>query len=200
MAGKEVFAWEKMVRKYKVPREYAWLQALVLGVVAVAYVGFKAIGTPHDAAASAAAAATNEPQYVSRVVDGDTLKLSSGDRVRLIGIDTPEYHYSEKLLRDARKSNKDVKEIQALGAKASAFTKGLCEGKKVRLEFDVEKRDRYGRMLAYVYLEDGTFVNAKIIEEGYAQVMTVPPNVRYADRFLKLEREAREKGKGLWGK
>jgi len=62
----------------------------------------------------------------------------------------------------------------------------------------VEKHDRYDRLLAYVYLKDGTFVNAKIVEEGYASLMTIPPNVRYADLFLKLYQEAREKRRGLW--
>lgn len=85
-----------------------------------------------------------------------------------------------------------------MGKLASNFTRRLVEGKRVRLVFDVQKRDRYGRLLAYVYLENGTFVNAKIVEEGYAQVMTVAPNVKYAEMFLKLEREARQKGKGLW--
>jgi micrococcal nuclease len=86
-----------------------------------------------------------------------------------------------------------------MGARASEFTKSLVSGRKVRLEFDVERRDRYGRLLAYVYLEDGTFVNARIIEEGYGQVMTIPPNVKYADRFLELQRDARQARKGLWG-
>ena len=136
--------------------------------------------------------------FVKRVVDGDTIKLSDGSSTRLIGIDTPEYHYSEKLVRDAGRSREDMKTIQALGKSAYEFTKGLAAGRRVRLEFDVVKRDRYGRLLAYVYLEDGTFLNAKIIEEGYAQVMTVPPNVRYADTFVKLERQAMKEGKGLW--
>jgi len=136
--------------------------------------------------------------YVSRVVDGDTVKLSDGRRVRLIGIDTPELHYSDKLLRDAKRSRRDILAIQELGKMASAFTKGLCEGKKVRLEYDIEKKDRYGRTLAYVYLEDGTFLNGKILEEGYGQVMTIPPNVKYADYFLKLQRQARRDNKGLW--
>lgn len=147
---------------------------------------------------SQGAAAKDEYILVSRVVDGDTLKLADGERVRLIGVDTPEVHYSNKLLKDARKSRKDIKEIQAMGKKASDFTKSLCSGKKVRLEFDVQKRDRYGRLLAYVYLEDGTFVNARIVEEGYGQVMTIPPNMKYADRFLELQRKARDRGKGLW--
>lgn len=182
-------------------KNYAWLQAAILIIAAVSYLGFKAFSGPRLVAAGGPrpVAAVNEYVYVNRAVDGDTLKLSGGERVRLIGIDTPELHYSAKLERDARRSHKDIKEIQALGAKSAAFTKALCEGKKVRLEFDVDKRDKYGRLLAYVYLEDGTFVNAKIVEEGYAQILTIPPNVKYSGLFLKLEREARDKRKGLWG-
>jgi len=176
------------------------IQAIVLVAASLAYIGFKNFPLhKSDSTSPLAAKAKGEFYYVSRVVDGDTLKLSGGERVRLIGVDTPEVHYSDKLLRDAKKSGRDVAAIQAMGKKASDFTKSLCGGKRVRLEFDAEKHDRYGRLLAYVYLEDGTFVNAKIIEEGYAQVMTIPPNVRYADRFLRLQREAREKLKGLWG-
>jgi micrococcal nuclease len=136
--------------------------------------------------------------FVERAVDGDTLKLSNGDRVRLIGVDTPELHESEKLAKDASRSHKDASVIKGLGKKAADFTSRLVQGKRVRLEYDVKKHDRYGRILGYLYLEDGTFVNAKIIEEGYAQVMTIPPNVKYADYFLKLQKEARQNGKGLW--
>jgi micrococcal nuclease len=135
---------------------------------------------------------------VERVVDGDTLKLANGERVRLIGIDTPEVHESEKLYRDSRKSGQDIKIIQALGRRAAQFTKSLVEGKTVRLEFDVEKRDKYKRLLAYVYLPDGTFVNAQIIKEGYASLMTYPPNVKYVETFTQLYREARENRRGLW--
>ncbi len=149
--------------------------------------------------ASGGASAAEETLFqVTRVIDGDTIKLASGERVRLIGIDTPEKYYSAKLFRDAKKRHEEIKAIRAMGEKASAFTRSLCLGKKVRLEFDVQKQDRYRRVLAYVYLEDGTFVNARIIEEGYGQVMTIPPNVKYADYFLKLQREAREKKKGFW--
>ncbi len=135
---------------------------------------------------------------VTRAVDGDTLLLESGERVRLIGIDTPEMHESNKLYRDAQRTKQDVSTIQKLGRQAYEFTKNLVEGKRVSLEFDVEKYDRYKRLLAYVYLKDGTFVNAKIVEEGYASLMTYPPNVKYADLFLKLYREARENRRGLW--
>jgi micrococcal nuclease len=86
-----------------------------------------------------------------------------------------------------------------MGKRAAEFTRNLVEGKRVRLEFDVERHDKYGRILAYVYLvDDGTFVNAKIIEEGYASLMTYPPNVKYADEFVKLYRQARENNLGLW--
>lgn len=136
--------------------------------------------------------------YVTKAIDGDTIKLSTGEHVRMIGIDTPESRYNTKLQRDAHRSRKDTKEILKMGKDASGFTKNLVEGKRVRLEFDVQKHDKYGRLLAYVYLDDGTFVNAKIVGEGYAQVMTIPPNVKYADIFLKLQKEAREKHRGLW--
>ncbi|MCX5703200.1 MAG: thermonuclease family protein [Candidatus Omnitrophica bacterium] len=127
--------------------------------------------------------------FVKRAVDGDTLVLESGERVRLIGIDTPEMHESDKLYRDSQRTRQDIRTIQKLGRRAYEFTKSLVEGKRVSLEFDLEKRDKYGRLLSYVYLKDGTFVNAKIVEEGYASLMTFPPNVKYADLFLRLSQE-----------
>ena len=136
--------------------------------------------------------------YVSKTIDGDTLRLSNGEHVRLIGIDTPESRYNNKLVRDSKRSHRDIDFIIEMGKEASIFTRKLVEGKKVRLEFDIEKHDKYGRLLAYVYLEDGTFVNSRIMEEGYAQVMTIAPNVKYAQTFLKLERQARQNGNGLW--
>lgn len=135
---------------------------------------------------------------VKRVVDGDTLLLENGERVRLIGIDTPEMHESSKLHRDSQRSGQDIRTIQALGRRSYDFTRQLVEGKRVSLEFDVEKQDRYKRLLAYVYLKDGTFVNAQIIRQGYASLMTFPPNVKYADLFLKLYQEARDNKRGLW--
>jgi micrococcal nuclease len=135
---------------------------------------------------------------VKRAVDGDTLVLENGERVRLIGIDTPEMHESNKLYRDAQRSKQDISTIQKLGRRAYEFTKNLVEGKRVSLEFDVEKYDKYGRLLAYVYLKDGTFVNAEIVKQGYASLMTYPPNVKYADLFLRLYRQARENRRGLW--
>ena len=125
------------------------------------------------------------------VIDGDTIRVWNvfGDRVtvRYIGIDTPETKHS-------------TKEVERYGKEASEANRKLVDGKTVRLEFDVQQVNRYKRLLAYVYLEDGTFVNAWLVENGYAAVMTVPPNVKHQDLFLKLQREAREKGRGLWGR
>lgn len=121
---------------------------------------------------------------VARVIDGDTIKLVNGERVRYIGIDTPELHHPKKL-------------VEYLAKEAKEFNQKLVGGKVVRLEFDVEKRDKYGRLLAYVYVGN-TFVNARLLEEGYAQILTIPPNLKYADEFLKLQRKAREENRGLW--
>lgn len=135
---------------------------------------------------------------VKRVIDGDTLQLESGERVRLIGIDTPEMHESDRLYRESQRTGQDALDIKKLGIRAWEFTKNLVEGKNVSLEFDVEKYDKYGRVLAYVYLKDGTFLNAQIIQKGYANLLTIPPNVKYAQLFLKLYQEARINKRGLW--
>jgi len=121
---------------------------------------------------------------VARVIDGDTFVLKNGQHVRLIGINAPELHHP-------------VLGEQPFGKEAKEHLEKLIKGKKVRLEFDVQTHDKYGRLLAYVYV-DKIFVNAKMVEDGYAQVMTVPPNVKYQELFLKLQREAMEKGRGLW--
>ena len=121
---------------------------------------------------------------VKRVVDGDTIALANGERVRYIGINTPETKHP-------------TKPVEYFGREAYQYNKKLVDKRWVRLEFDVEKRDKYGRLLAYVYVDD-TFVNAKLVEEGYAQVYTFPPNVKHQELFLKLQREARENNRGLW--
>lgn len=132
----------------------------------------------------------SEPQgfsaVVERAVDGDTVVLAGGERVRYIGVDTPELHHPRK-------------PVQAYAREAMEFNRRLVEGKRVRLEFDADRRDKYRRLLAYVFLEDGTFVNAELVKQGYAQLLTIPPNVKYSDLFLKLQREAREAKRGLWG-
>ena len=139
---------------------------------------------------------------IKRVIDGDTLLLGNGERVRLIGVDTPEVHKSGKLQRDADRTKTDIETIRKIGQQSSAFVKKMVQGKRVRLEYDqanaaISHRDRYGRTLAYVYLEDGIFLNAEIVRRGYGVAYTKYP-FRYADEFRKYEKEAREKRKGLW--
>ncbi len=126
---------------------------------------------------------------VVRVIDGDTIQVCCvfGDRVkvRYIGIDTPETHHP-------------MRGVEPYGMEAAEANRKLVDGKTVRLEFDVQQFDKYGSTLAYVYLEDDTFVNAWLVEHGYAMVMTVPPNVKHQELFLRLQREAREERRGLW--
>ena len=122
------------------------------------------------------------------VSDGDTIRvrLDSGrvERVRYIGVDTPE-------------TAKPHAPVECFAERAREFNERLVGDREIRLELDVEERDRYGRLLAYVYA-DRTLVNAELLREGFADVLTVPPNVRFAARFRRLARDARQGGKGLW--
>ena len=137
---------------------------------------------------------------VVKVVDGDTFELSDKSKVRLLGIDTPEVYDSDKLERDAETSGQDIKTIEKLGKIASDYVRGIAEGKRVRLERDTKNddKDKYGRLLRYVYLEDGTCINAKILKDGYAQVYD-RYEITKIDEFRKLQKEARENKRGLWG-
>lgn len=128
------------------------------------------------------------PALVTRVVDGDTIEvLFRGDEldVRLIGIDTPE-------------TVAPGEPVQCFGPEASAFTERELEGERVMLELDVERVDRYGRTLAYVWNE-GRLFNRVLVARGFAVVSTYPPNVKYVDQFVAAQRHARERGLGLWG-
>lgn len=123
----------------------------------------------------------------TRVVDGDTIIVSiegKNERVRLIGVDTPETKHPKK-------------RVQYFGKEATAFTKRMVEGKNILLEYDQQHRDKYNRLLAYVYLGDGTFLNAEIIKQGYGFAYTRFP-FKYLDEFREYEKEARESNKGLW--
>jgi micrococcal nuclease len=130
------------------------------------------------------------PARVVRVVDGDTIQVRLGDgaleRVRYIGIDTPE-------------SVKPNTPVQCFAKAASAFNERLVAGRDVTLVSDVEGRDRYGRLLAYVYRRpDGLFVNEELVRRGYARPLTIPPDVRFSARFARLADEARRAARGLW--
>ena len=141
-----------------------------------------------------------ERATVDRVVDGDTAvvtitgraegpgagaaQIGAEYRVRFLGIDTPE-------------SVKPNSPVECFGKEASAATTALLEGKTVRLVKDIEETDQYDRLLRYVYIGD-EMANARLVVNGYAQVYTYPPNVRHADLFVQMEREARESDRGLW--
>jgi micrococcal nuclease len=121
---------------------------------------------------------------VTGVTDGDTITLSGIGRTRLIGIDTPEVYGG----------------VECYGRAASAFTERVLRpGDRVRVSIGRESHDRYGRTLAYVWLEDGTFFNELLAERGYATPLTIPPNDDYARRFLAAARRARQERRGLWG-
>jgi micrococcal nuclease len=140
---------------------------------------------------------------VSRIVDGDTLAIllnGQTEKVRLIGVDTPELHESDKLHRDAQRSGQDIAQIQALGRQASDFVKTLVRsGDQISLEYDQQPRDKYGRLLAFVWLADGRMLNEVIICEGYAPALTRYPFRRdYQERFRTCAQTARAAGKGLW--
>jgi len=123
-----------------------------------------------------------DDRVVARVVDGDTLVLDGGEKVRLIGVDTPETVHPNK-------------PVERFGKEASAFTKRMAEGKHVRLEYDQERRDRYGRTLAYVYLADGKLLNLELICHGYGFAYT---RFQFSkmEEFRSAEREAREQERG----
>jgi micrococcal nuclease len=126
---------------------------------------------------------------VTRVIDGDTVEVRIGGRsddVRYIGVDTPE-------------TVKPGTPVQCFGPQASAYNHRLVEGRPVRLDFDRERRDVYGRLLAYVHLRDGAFVNAQLVRLGYARTLTIPPNIAHAGLFHRLARVAGRAGRGLWG-
>jgi endonuclease YncB( thermonuclease family) len=117
---------------------------------------------------------------VKHVVDGDTIELVDGRKIRYLGVNTPEHgrpYYEE----------------------AKLFNANLVANKAVRLEFDLETIDQYGRALAHVFVGE-THVNLELIVHGYASVYTVPPNVKYSQKFLAAQREARENERGLWAR
>jgi micrococcal nuclease len=127
---------------------------------------------------------------VVRVIDGDTVRVRSHGRtetVRYIGVDTPE-------------SVKPGAPIECFGKRASAFNRRLVAGRRVRLRYGPERRDRYGRLLAYVYFGAGgrRSVNAALVARGYGTVLTIAPNTQHTARFERLERRARRRGLGIW--
>lgn len=143
-----------------------------------------------QATSSATFGIAGEKAVVSKVVDGDTLELVSGKTVRFIGIDTPE-------TVDPRRP------VGCFGKEASNETKGLLSGKEVILQKDVSDTDKYGRLLRLIFLPLPSgqilFVNDYLVREGFARVLTYPPDVKYNEKFRQAENEAKENKRGLWG-
>ena len=137
-----------------------------------------------DASSSSTVAHTSQLSRVIRVVDGDTIEIEGGQKVRYIGINTPESV-------DPRRS------VQCFGKEASEENKRLVDGKMVRLESDISETDKYGRLLRYVYV-DNMFINETLVRKGFAQVSTYPPDVKYASLFAEAEQEAKNTSLGLW--
>ena len=149
------------------------------------------IGVLAGACAVAPTAGPAEPARIVAVVDGDTVEVSLGgrsERVRLLGIDTPETVDPDR-------------PVGCFGPEASARTAELLpDGTEVQLQRDVEGRDHFGRLLAYVFrADDDTFVNEVLLAEGYAEVLVIEPNGAYAARLRQAESSARASGAGLWG-
>ena len=127
---------------------------------------------------------------VTAVIDGDTIEIENGAKIRLLGVDTPE-------TVDPRRP------VGCFGKQASNKMKELLSGKRVTLEKDISESDKYGRLLRFVYLPLGNgqtlFVNDYLIREGFGKVLTIPPDVKFAEQFLEAQRRAREAKLGLWG-
>jgi len=143
----------------------------LLVIISLALLFICGCGSPPDAA------------KVIQVIDGDTIVVEGSYHIRYIGIDTPEMH----------------PKLEAYGEEALQANRELVEGREVRLERDVSDRDRYGRLLRYVYVDD-IFVNAELVRRGLAYVRAYPPDTKYQDYLQELEEEARQAGRGIWAK
>jgi micrococcal nuclease len=135
---------------------------------------------------------------VSRIVDGDTITLVGySQNFRLIGIDTPESRNNARAKSQAARANIAVSEIVALGKKAKGYTEKLLKGKPVEVEWDIVKKDRYGRYLAYIWINQKQ-ASIEIARAGWAESLTIVPNVKYAEQISKAVGEARAARRGIW--
>jgi micrococcal nuclease len=172
-----------------VGRPGIWRAAAVILALALASAGCGGRTVPGERVDTPAVAGLpdGETARVAEVIDGDTFAIADGRSVRLIGIDTPETKHPDK-------------GVQCFGKEASSYTARLLpRGTPVRLVADVEPRDRYDRLLAYVYrVADGLFINAVLARDGYARPLTIPPNVAHTEQLDTLAAQARDQGRGLW--
>ena len=144
---------------------------------------------PHPAARILPAIASPTPDdgrfTVAKVVDGDTIELDTGEKVRYIGINTPE-------------TVDPHRPTQCFGHEASEYNHNLVQGHRVELISDVSNTDKFGRLLRYVYLEDGTEVNLKLVSDGYAYAIAYPPDTAQKSALDQAQHQAQTAGRGLW--
>lgn len=126
-----------------------------------------------------------EQVCINFIYDGDTVRANTGELIRLLGVDAPEMNWEEG-------------EPEFYAREAFEYTKENLLGQLVYLEYDEVKEDKYGRTLAYLFLADGSFFNEKLLEEGYARLLLIPPNLKYSDKLKEAEAEARNAGRGIW--
>lgn len=152
------------------------------------------------------------PVSLVRITDGDTIVVrldGKDEKLRLIGIDTPEKYDGDKLARKSRELGISQNAIKQMGRNSSKFTERLLKGQQLYLEYDVTERDRYGRLLAYVYLKDDNGdwvfndtkfiqVNLEIVKAGWAEPLTIPPNVSYSKKYAEANRNAKRSRLGNW--
>src|SRR3989344_1028684 len=162
-------------------------KALIFLIISLLFLGFSL----RDQSTGYNLPTANLGVLVTKVIDGDTIEIEGGVRVRYLGVDTPE-------TKDPRKT------VECFGKEAYNKNRDLVEGKRVILEKDITDKDKYDRLLRFVYLalEDGQmlFVNDYLIRDGYGHVLTIPPDVKFAEQFLEAQKQARVNNKGLWGK
>src|SRR3989338_1829624 len=175
---------EKLFR-HKFTRKSAGLLSFFFAVISFILVGVTADSTETKSVEEVIADTKDSDTFhVVRVIDGDTIELDGGIKVRYIGIDTPETVNPNTV-------------VECYGNESSAKNKELVEDKDVRLEKDISETDRYGRLLRYVYVGD-VFVNDYLVRQGYANASSYPPDIKYQDVFLEAEKEARDNNRGLW--
>ena len=126
-----------------------------------------------------------EQVRINFIYDGDTVRTDTGEKIRLLGVDAPEMNWGEG-------------EPDFYAWEAFEYTKEILLGQLVYLEYDEVKEDKYGRTLAYLFLADGSFFNEKLLEEGYARLLLIPPNLKYSDVLREAEESARAAGRGIW--
>lgn len=151
---------------------------------------------------SIAYAETGVQASIAQVIDGDTLRVRLGEKietVRLIGIDAPETRENKKSRADSQRSGSDLKTIFELGNKARLHCLKLAPpGTPVVLQFDLQRRDKYNRLLAYVILQDGSMLNERLVRDGFAYLLTIPPNTAHSGRLKAAFEDARRAKRGLW--